>query len=56
MNKKDSKKCADKASATIRSKFEKSSWKIEEEQENLKPSTCSSFFQKLQKNSFIPFI
>ena len=56
MDKKDSKERADKATATIQSEFKKSSWKIEEERENLKPSTCSSFFQKLQKNSFIRFI
>ena len=36
MNKKDSKKCADKAIATIRGKFEKTSSEIEEEKENPK--------------------
>ena len=49
MNKKDSKKRVDKATATIRSEFEKTSSKIKEERENSKSSTSSSFFQKLKK-------
>ena len=49
MTKKDSKKRAHKATATIRSEFDKASSKIEEERENLKSSASSSFFQKLQK-------
>ena len=44
MNKKDSKKRADKATATIRSEFEKTSSEIEKERENSKLSTSSSFF------------
>ena len=49
MSKTDSKKRADKATATIRSEFEKTSSEIEEERENSKSSTSSSFFQKLKK-------
>ena len=41
--------CADKANAIIRSEFEKTSIEIEEERENFKSSTSSSFFQKLKK-------
>ena len=50
MNKKDSKKGADNATTTIRSEFEKTSSKIEEEIEHSKSSTSSSFFQKHKKN------
>ena len=49
MNKKDSKKRADKATATIRIQFEKSSSEIEEETENSKLGTSSSFFQNLKR-------
>ena len=49
MNKTDSKKRTDKATATIRSEFEKTSSEIEEERENSKSSSSSSFFQKLKK-------
>ena len=41
--------CADKANAIIRSEFEKASIEIEEERENSRSSTSSSFFQKLEK-------
>ena len=49
MNKEDSKKRAHKVTATIRSKFEKTSSEIEEERENSKSRTSNSFFQKLKK-------
>ena len=49
MNKKDSKKRPDKATATIRSVFEKTTSKIEEEIENSKSKISSSLFQKLKK-------
>ena len=61
MNKKDSTKRADEPTAKIRSKFGKTSSEIEEERENSKSSTSSSFFQKLKKkfsfssNSFKTF-
>ena len=55
MNKTDSKKRTDKASATIRREFEKTSSEIEEERENSKSSTSSSFFQKLKKKFSISF-
>ena len=50
MNKKDSKKRADKATATIRSEFEKTSSKIKEERENSKSSTSCSFSRSLKKS------
>ena len=50
MNKKDSKKHVDKATATIQSEFEKTSCKIEEERENLKSSNSSSFCRSLRKS------
>ena len=50
MNKKDSKKRAYKTTATIQSEFEKTSSEIEEERENSKSNTSSSFFQKLKRN------
>ena len=49
MNKKDSKKRPGKTTTTIRSQFEKTSSKNEEETENLKPKTSSSLFQMLKK-------
>ena len=49
MNKKDSKKRAHKATATIRRQFEKSSSAIEEERENSKLGINGSFFQKFQR-------
>ena len=55
MNKTDSKKRTDKATATIRREFEKTSSEIEEERENSKSSTSSSFFQKLKKKFSISF-
>ena len=41
--------CVDKANAIIRSEFEKASIEIDEERENSRSSTSSSFFQKLEK-------
>ena len=55
MDKNDSKKRADKATATIRSEFEKTSSEIEEERENSNLSTSSSFFQKLKKKFSFSF-
>ena len=52
MNKKDSKKRADRATATIRSIFEKTSGEIEEERENSKSRTSSSFFSRSLRKSF----
>ena len=49
MNKKDSKKLANKATATIQNEFEKTFSEIDEERENSKSSNSSSFFQKLKK-------
>ena len=52
MNKKDSKKRADRATATIRSIFEKTSCEIEEERGNSKSRTSSSFFSQKFKKKF----
>ena len=52
MNKKDSKKRADRATATIRSIFEKTSCEIEEERGNSKSRTSSSFFPRSLRKSF----